>query len=568
MSTQRLIAEFDRVAEAPDAVQRLRQFILDLAVRGKLVLPEATEEPVDRLIAVIESARQAAVAAGQVKRLEDFERVDDDLPFDAPPTWAVVRMSWLAIKLGAGSTPLGGKEVYQPEGVPFLRSQNVYNAGLKLDDVARIPRRIHEDMSGTHVRSRDILLNITGASIGRAAVVPDEFEEGNVSQHVAIVRLFSPEIRQFVHMALISPTYQQLIDDVQVGVSREGLSMQRLREFPIPLPPLAEQRRIVAKVDELMALCDRLEAAQAVREQRRDRLAATTLGSLRLESVSAASARFAVTNVERFMIRENHVSQLRETMIDLAVVGKLVQQDPREEPAARLLAQVVHECQSHGLARGSAGKDSTQPEATATSPPRGWEVVRLRDIVLGLQTGPFGSSLHQSDYVNGGTPVINPASLQDGRIVPIDKMAIGPDTVTRLQTFQLRTGDIVLARRGEMGRCAVVTEREAGWLCGTGSAVLRMPRCISSSYIAMVIGSPRVRAYLGGAAVGATMQNLNQNILLNTPLLLPPAHEQVRILARLNVIQGIITTFERHQRSAENTRVRVLDTILGGAIPP
>ena len=169
-------------------------------------------------------------------------------------------MGWLARKLGAGSTPLGGKSVYQSDGVPFLRSQNVHDDGLRLGAVAFISRAIHDRMAGTHVQQHDILLNITGASIGRCAVVPSTFVEGNVSQHVAIIRLFLADIREFIHLSLISPFFQQVIDDVQVGVSREGLSMQRLRLFPMLLPPLAEQRRIVVKVEELMAVCDRLEA--------------------------------------------------------------------------------------------------------------------------------------------------------------------------------------------------------------------------------------------------------------------------------------------------------------------
>ena len=117
-------------------------------------------------------------------------------------------------------------------------------------------------MSGTWVQPGDILLNITGASIGRSAIVPDDFDEANVSQHVAIVRLAEKELRQFLHLVVIAPDFQQRIMDVQVGVSREGLSMSRLKEFVIAVPPLAEQQRIVAKVDELMTLCDELAVQQ------------------------------------------------------------------------------------------------------------------------------------------------------------------------------------------------------------------------------------------------------------------------------------------------------------------
>lgn len=99
----------------------------------------------------------------------------------------------------------------------------------------------------------------------------------------------------------------------------------------------------------------------------------------------------------------------------------------------------------------------------------GWAPARLGNLLIEIQTGPFGSSLHKSDYKVGGTPVINPASMKDGAIEPIQEMAVDVETVSRLQTFMLRAGDIIMARRGEMGRCAIVTDRENGWLCGTGS---------------------------------------------------------------------------------------------------
>ena len=129
----------------------------------------------------------------------------DEIPFSIPSGWEVVRMGWLARKLGAGSTPLGGKSVNQTDGVSYLRSQNVHNDGLRLEDVAYIPRTTHDRMSGTHVQKEDILLNVTGASIGRCAFVPETFGEGNVSQHVAIVRTL-PSHHSRVHSFVLDVT--------------------------------------------------------------------------------------------------------------------------------------------------------------------------------------------------------------------------------------------------------------------------------------------------------------------------------------------------------------------------
>ncbi|MEI6987441.1 MAG: restriction endonuclease subunit S, partial [Rhodospirillaceae bacterium] len=183
-----------------------------------------------------------------------------------------------------------------------------------------------------------------------------------------------------------------------------------------------------------------------------------------------------------------------------------------------------------------------------------------------LQTGPFGSSLHQSDYVPGGTPVINPASLQDGRIIPIEKMAVGPVALERLSSFKLCPGDIVMARRGEMGRCALVSDAEAGWLCGTGSLILRPSTIIYGPFLVLLIGSPTSRKYLSGTAVGTTMQNLNQSILTNLPFGLPPLAEQHRIVAKVDELMALCDSLEASIGNADDTRSRLLSALLHDAV--
>jgi len=205
-------------------------------------------------------------------------------------------------------------------------------------------------------------------------------------------------------------------------------------------------------------------------------------------------------NAERLLAHYDQIAdapdaipRLRRFVLDLAVRGKLVPQDPSEEPASELLnriaaerARLVKAGQIAALsgARGSEGKNP------ALSIPSRWCTATVQDVLYEIQTGPFGSSLHQSDYQRGGTPVINPASIQDGAIVPIAKMAVGRAILDRLSSFRLRAGDIVMGRRGEMGRCALVTDREAGWLCGTGSLILRPSPLMFGPFLVLLIGSP------------------------------------------------------------------------------
>jgi type I restriction enzyme S subunit len=275
-SWQRLAEHFHTLFTTESSIDALKQTLLQLAVMGKLVPQDPNDEPASELLKRITEEKAQLVAGGRIKKQKTLPEIaDEEMSFQLPVGWEWVRLNSLLKKIGAGSTPLGGKQGYVSEGIKFLRSQNVWNEGLRLDDVALIPEATHQKMAGTHVEAGDLLFNITGASIGRCAIVPDDFDTGNVSQHVTIIRPVAGELRHFLHVILTSQLVQQTVMDVQVGVSREGLSIGKLSVFVIPCPPEAEQHRIVAKVDQLMTLCDQLKTRLSETRQLHEQLAST-----------------------------------------------------------------------------------------------------------------------------------------------------------------------------------------------------------------------------------------------------------------------------------------------------
>ena len=276
---QRVAQQFDLLLDRPEAIDALEQTLLQLAVRGLLVPQEPTDEPASALLQKIRAEKDRLIATGQIKQGKPLPPItDEEKPFELPVGWEWVRLGFLLKKIGAGSTPLGGREVYVSSGVKFLRSQNVWDDGLRLDGVAFIKPEIHAKMAGTVVSANDLLFNITGASIGRCAVVPSDFDEANVSQHVTIIRAVQPELNAFLHKVLVSRHVQQTVMAVQVGVSREGLSITKLGQFLIPVPPLAEQSRIVTRVAALRRLCADLRQRLAERQSVQARLAEALVG--------------------------------------------------------------------------------------------------------------------------------------------------------------------------------------------------------------------------------------------------------------------------------------------------
>lgn len=259
---QSISENFDLLFTTEYSIEQLKQTILQLAVMGKLVKQDPNDEPASELLKQIADEKSKLIKEGKIKKSKPLPEIsDEEKPYEIPHNWVWTRLDSLTSKIGAGSTPKGGKEVYIDSGIPFLRSQNVWNDGLALDDVAFISDATHEKMSGTHVQANDLLFNITGGSIGRCALVATDFETANVSQHVTIVRSIHKDFASFLHLVLRSSYIQKLVMDVQVGVSREGLSIGKLSQFLIPLPSLAEQKRIIKKVEILNSIIDSLQVS-------------------------------------------------------------------------------------------------------------------------------------------------------------------------------------------------------------------------------------------------------------------------------------------------------------------
>jgi type I restriction enzyme S subunit len=166
--------------------------------------------------------------------------------------------------------------------------------------------------------------------------------------------------------------------------------------------------------------------------------------------------------------------------------------------------------------------------------PTGWVETALRHLGCEVQTGPFGSQLHAEDYVMDGWPVVNPLNIVDGNIIAVDNMTISEAKRSELARHVLRAGDIVFGRRGEMGRAGLVTASQEGWLCGTGSLRLRLhSHHLIPPYLKLLLQTPAARAYFELASVGSTMDNLNSEIVLALPTLVPPLEVQARVVAEI-----------------------------------
>jgi type I restriction enzyme S subunit len=216
-----------------------------------------------RLMELLKEKRQAVISHAVTKGLNPKAALKPsgiEWLGDVPAHWEVTKIKRLASRISSGKTPLGGSEIYVDEGITFLRSQNIYDEGLRLDDVVFITEAVDEAMSVSRVKANDILLNITGASIGRSCVVPSELPSANVNQHVCVIRLENSSQVPFVGWLFKSATIKNQIDHAQNGAAREGLNFVQIGTMSVALPPAAEQESIASFLNLQTVQLDALNA--------------------------------------------------------------------------------------------------------------------------------------------------------------------------------------------------------------------------------------------------------------------------------------------------------------------
>ena len=485
--------------------QQLKNSILQLAVQGKLVPQDPNDESATILLERIRAEKQRLVKEGKIRKEKPLPPIsEDEISFDIPESWEWVRLKDLCTKIGSGSTPMGGKAVYIDNGVKFIRSQNVYDNGLRLDNIAFISKKTNDEKIGSYVHPNDILLNITGGSIGRCALVPNDFDGANVNQHVMIIRLVEAAITKYLHFVIISSYIQNMIMGVQVGVSREGLSATKLMDFLIPLPPLAEQQRIVEHIEQLLPHIADYDTAE--------------------QKLTALNATFP--------------NQLKKSILQAAVQGKLVPQDENDEPASVLLERIRVEKEQ--LVKDSKLKKE-KPMPTVSEDeisfdiPKSWEWVRLGNLVYNHgQLAPCTDFC----YIDIGS-IDNKKQLlsEQENILSADK---APSRARKV----VMIGDILYStvRPYLHNMCIVDRKFSHAPIASTGFAVMACYYGLFNRFLYYYLLSPDFDNYANHAdnSKGVAYPAINDTRLYNAIIPIPPLTEQLRIVTKCDKLMTMI----------------------------
>ncbi|NGZ11805.1 MAG: restriction endonuclease subunit S [Nitrospira sp. LK70] len=549
MTPQRLLQHFEQISDAPDAIAPLRRFILDLAVRGKLVEQDPRDEPASELLKRIQAEKARLVYAGEIKKgkpLPDIE--EDEIPFGIPANWQWVRLNDITSYIQRGKSP----EYTTGEGLPVISQKCVQWGGLDLDSAKSItPESIEEYEPIRFLRRDDLLWNSTGTgTIGRVVKVKEPPRKLVCDSHVTVVRCLEVDA-EYIRSWLRSDHVYAVIEDQAAGSTNQvELTSQLAMNQVVPLPPLAEQQRIVAKVDELMVLCDRLETAQTERERRRDRLVASSLNRLNNgEDVDAFRdhARFYFNHLPRLTTKPGHIQQLRQTILNLAVRGKLVPQDPNDEAASELLRRM------------GAEKSQNEPFLIPIS----WAWVSVDQV----GDSRLGKMLDKGK--NKGTPrrYLRNVNVRwfDFDLSDVFEMPFEDD---ELEEFALHRDDVLICEGGEPGRTAVWDEREQEIYFQKAIHRVRFSEGVTPHFFVNAVRESADSGRLSTYFTGVGIKHFTGKGLASYTFPLPSLAEQQRIVAKVDELMALCDKLDAQLTTTHTDRRRLLEAVLHEALAP
>jgi len=564
MNAERLLAHYHEIADAPDAIARLRRFILDLAVRGKLVPQDAGDEPASELLKQIAKEKARLVVAGETRKPKVFPEVDER-PFDVPQNWR-----WTRIREVASDR---GQEIPQSTftyiDVTAIDKEAGVVADPKVLEASEAPSRARKV-----TRKGDVIYSCVRPYLLNVAVIERDFNPQPIaSTAFAILNGHGLVLSRYLWIVLRSPFMVECVEENQRGQAYPAINDADFAVLPFPLPPLAEQHRIVAKVDELVGLCDQLEAARGAREAVRDRLAAASLARLNAPDPETfqVDARFALDALPALTTRADQIKQLRQTILNLAVGGKLVAQDPNDEHASELLKRVDKErAGPQAIKKGRRNGEREVSNLRADTPlPMGWRWTNIDGIALSMR---YGTST-KCEYAASGVPVLRIPNVSGG-FVTLDDIKFGPLTEGEIRDLALNTGDLLMIRSNGsldiVGRSAVVTPQANGMAFAGYLVRLRLSLAnIKPEYVWLALNSTDVRDQIERpirSAVGLKNVNLTEFGALAFPL--PPVAEQHRIVAKVDALMALCDRLDASLTATAYTRRRLLDALLAEALEP
>jgi len=560
---------FKLLADAPNGIPKLREMILQLAVMGKLVPQDSNDEPASILLEKIAEEKKQLIAEGKIKNTKALPPINlEETPHQIPKEWVWCRLGEIGV---IGSSSRVHQKDWTNEGVPFYRAREIVklsNFG-SVNNELFIPEELFITLSknGTVPEHNDLMITGVG-TIGTPYVVKqnDKFYFKDAS--VLIFKNYFNLSPRFLFYFLKSPCWINAIYAKSMGTTVHTLTISRAIAIPTPLPPLAEQKRIAAKVDELMALCDEIEEQKKRREQ-----ISVSMNTACLHELASPEPVTSQKGWSR--IRENfqllydtpgNVAALRKSILQLAVMGKLVPQDPNDEPASVLFEKIAEE-KAKLIKEGKIKKQKPLPKiADDEKPfelPAGWEWARLQEAI-DVRDGTHDSP---KDAIGPDTyPLVTSKNFYNGTIKFDEARRISAGDHFNISKRSLvERYDILFSMIGGNLGNQVMVDDDRTFSVKNVALFKYYDRKLTSPFFIKKF-MEHLALDLQAKAAGGAQPFVSLGFLRNLVIAIPPIEEQRRIVAMVDGLIAICNTLKARLNDAQTIQAQLADAIVEQAV--
>ena len=552
---------FELMAEAPNGIQKLREMILQLAVQGKLVTQDPKDKSAAALCEIISAERERFLNDKRARKmvpLQSFE--DQEIPFKLPSGWEWVR-------IGGVMNLINGK-AFKPsdwsnEGLPIIRIQNLNNPDAPFNFCA------HTIDQKFHVEDMDFLISWSGTPGTSFGAHIWQRGKALLNQHIFKAELFGSAFDKFFLKISINTRLNEMISQAHGGVGLQHITKGKLEMLPIALPPTKEQKRIVAKVDELMALCDDLDARKQKTHQACIQLNDASIDKL-LTAPSPAKFnrhwRRIADNFDLLYGKPENVIKLRQAILQLAVQGKLVKQDPKDEPASVLLKKVRVEKErmlKDGEIRKTKPLPGIQPGELPFNAPSGWEWEKIDRLCFVTKLAGFEYTKYIVLKDVGEVPVIRAQNVKMDWINESNLKYIDSKTSNSLERSALNKPSILMTFIGAgIGDVAIFDKLER-WHLAPDVAKIEpyngKTEVIDLRYLLIFLMSNIGRAEIFKHKKATAQPSLSMGTIRDAIVAIPPLNEQKSIVAKVDQLVTLCDDLEAQLIKGQARSGRLLE---------
>lgn len=545
-------------------IKKLRELILELAVRGKLVPQDSNDEPASVLLKRIAAEKALLIKSKTIKKTKILPDVtEDELYFELPDGWMWARLNDLG-DWGAGATPTRGNPAFYGGDIPWFKSGEL-NSNYIFESEETVTELALNKSSLRYNSIGDVLVAMYGATIGKTSILG---VKATTNQAVCACTPFSGFLNTYLLCLL--KAYRPRLVDMGAGGAQPNISREKIIATVIALPPTSEQQRIVQKIEELMALCDQLEqqseAQLAAHQTLVEALLATLNDSADADELAQNWARLA-QHFDTLFTTESSIDTLQQTILQLAVMGKLVPQDPTDEPASALLERIAAE-KARLVKEKKIKKEKPLPAISEDEKPfelpEGWECIRL-GLVTSVKGGKRLPAGHQFSAVATPHIYIRVTDMKGGSINNNDLAYISSSTQKLISNYTISTDDLYVTIAGTIGNVGVVPARFDGMNLTENAAKIIL-HGVNKLWLKNALGSECSQSQFNEKTNQLAQPKLALHRIESCIILLPPLNEQSRIVAKVDELMSVCDQLKAHLQTSQQTQLALAEALVEGAL--